>query len=192
MSPRQYRQTARAASVAAMRDAILDAVDVVFLPDPGADFTLEQVAATAETTVPTVLRHFGSKAQLLEAAAQRGLAATQAQRDAVPVGNLRAIARYLSKHYEEVGPMVLRMLAAETNVGGVTELNAAGRTMHRDWVQRVLGDAVGSGTAAERRRRLATLVLVTDVLTWKVLRLEQGLSAADYERCVLELLEAMT
>jgi hypothetical protein len=28
-------------------------------------------------------------------------------------------------------------------------------------------------------------------LTWKVLRLEQGLSRRDYERCVLELLEAL-
>lgn len=191
MSARPYRQGARAASVASTRAAILDAVDGIFLPDPRVDFTLEQVAQRSGTTIQTILRHFGTKGLLLEAAAERGLATSQAGRDAVPVGDLGAIAHYLAEHYEEVGPMVLRLLAAESRADALVAMNVQGREMHRAWVQRVLAPLLVTGPAKQRNRRLAMLIAVTDLLTWKVLRLEQGLSATEYERCVHELLDRM-
>lgn len=191
MSARPYRQTERAASVTATRTAILDAVDAIFLPDPGTAFTLDQVAEQSGVTVQTILRHFGSKSKLLEASAQRGLASTSAGRDDVPVGDLSAIAHYLAQHYESVGPMVLRMLAVESDGDAIAEMNERGRDMHRAWVERVLGPMLSGGSSAARRRRLATLIAVTDLLTWKLLRLEQGLSARDYERCVCDLLERL-
>ena len=191
MSERPYRQTERAASVAATQTAILDAVDAIFLPDPGTAFTLDQVAKQSGATVQTILRHFGSKSKLIEASAQRGFASTRAGRDDVPVADLPAIAHYLAEHYESVGPMVLRMLGAEADGDAIAEMNESGRDMHRAWVERVFGPMLGGGTSAARRRRLATLIAVTDLLTWKLLRLEQGLSARDYERCVRDLLERL-
>lgn len=191
MSARPYRQTERAASVAATRTAILDAVDAIFLPDPGITFTLDQVAEQSGATVQTILRHFGTKAKLLEASAQRGLATTSAGRDAVPVGDLAAIAHYLAQHYERVGPMVLRMLAVESKGDAIADMNERGREMHRAWVKRALGPMLGGDTPAARRRRLTTLIAVTDLLTWKAMRLEQGLSVRDYERCVYDLLERL-
>ncbi len=44
---------------------------------------------------------------------------------------------------------------------------------------------------AEHCRLAAALVAVTDLLTWKVLRREQGLSESEYRRCVEEMLEAL-
>lgn len=178
-------------STEATRAAILDAVDEFFLPNPGGTFSLDEVAARAGTTVQTVLRHFGTKAGLIECASQRGLAKTQAGRDEVPVGDLDAVARYLGGHYEEMAGMVLRMMAVEHQVPEVGRIAREGRDMHRVWVERVLGPLLDSVDGKERRRRLATLIAVTDVLTWKVLRIEQGLSRRDYERCVREWLEAM-
>jgi AcrR family transcriptional regulator len=191
MKRRAYRQQARAASTEENRTAILDAVDALFLPHPGAELLLDEVAEHAGTTVQTVLRHFGSKAGLLEAAARRGLEKAKTGRDQVPAGDLPAIAAYLGRHYEASGAMVLRMLSVEDKVPQVATIAQHGRDMHRAWVERVLAPLVGSVAGRERRRRVAVLVAVTDVLTWKVLRLEQGLSQRDYQHSVLELLEAV-
>jgi AcrR family transcriptional regulator len=191
MKKRAYRQQARAVSTEENRMAILDAVDGLFLPRPGAELLLDAVAEHAGTTVQTVLRHFGTKAGLLEAAARRGLERVKTGRDQVPSGDLPAVAAYLGRHYEESGAMVLRMLAVEDKVPQVAQIAQHGRDMHRAWVERVLAPLIGSLTVRGRRRRVAVLVAVTDVLTWKVLRLEQGLSQHGYQRSVLELLEAI-
>lgn len=171
--------------------AILDACDAVFLPDPGRSFTLEEVAGRAGTTVQTVLRHFGSKSGLMAAAAQRGMAGTQAGRDQVPTGDLRAVALYLGRHYEEVGDMVLGMLTFEAQGPDLASIVERGGEMHRAWVERVLGPLIEGVPPAERPRRVAVLVAVTDLLTWKVLRKEQGLEQHEYQRSVHELLEAL-
>jgi AcrR family transcriptional regulator len=188
---RRYRQDARAASTEATRAAILDAVDEVFLPNPGRPFSLDEVAERAGTTVQTVLRHFATKAGLIEAAARRGLASVQAGRDDVRVGDLDAVVQYLGAHYEEKGAMVLGILAVEHESSEVGRVAQSGRDLHRKWVERVLAPLLDNVDRTQRRRRRAMLIAVTDLLTWKVLRLEQGLNRRDYERCVRELLEGM-
>ena len=191
MNARPYRQGARAASTEATRLAILNACDAVFLPDPGRSFALEEVAGIAGTTVQTVLRHFGSKSGLLAACAERGMAHTQVGRDQVPTGDLGAVAAYLSAHYEEVGDMVLGMLEFEAQGPDLASIAQRGREMHRAWVERVLAPLIHARPLADRPRRLAVLVAVTDLLTWKVLRKEQGLDPNEYQRSVHELLEAI-
>jgi AcrR family transcriptional regulator len=191
MNTRAYRQRARAASTEATRVAILDACDAVFLPDPGRSFTLEEVAGRGGTTVQTVLRHFGSKSGLLAAAAQRNRTIIMAGRDQVPTGDLRGVAQYLGRHYEEVGDMVLGMLAFEAQGPDLASIAERGREMHRAWVERVLEPLIEPMPLADRPRRVAVLVAVTDLLTWKVLRKEQGLEQHEYEHSVHELLEAL-
>lgn len=191
MNTRPYRQQGRAASTAATRKAILDACDAVFLPDPGRSFTLEEVAERADTTVQTVLRHFGSKSALLAAAAGRGMTTTQAGRDQVPTGDLGSVAQYLCRHYEEVGDTVLGMLSFEAQGPDLAAIAEQGREMHRAWVERVLQPLIDRVAPGERSRRVAVLVAVTDLLTWKVLRKEQGLEPDEYQRSVHELLEAL-
>lgn len=171
--------------------AILDACDAVFLPDPGRPFTLEEVAGGAGTTVQTVLRHFGSKSGLLAACAERGMAHTQLERDQVPTGDLGAVAEYLGQHYEEVGDMVLAMLTFEDQGPDHASIAERGREMHRAWVERVLEPLIEQVATDDRPRRVAVLVAVTDLLTWKVLRKEQGLEQHEYQRSVHELLEAL-
>jgi AcrR family transcriptional regulator len=171
--------------------AILDAVDALFLPRPGAELLLDAVAEHAGTTVQTLLRHFGTKAGLLEAAAWRGMDRVKTGRDQVPAGDLPAVAAYLDRHYQESAAMVLRMLAVEDKMPQVGQIAQRGRDMHRAWVERVLAPLIEPLAGRERRRRVAVLVAMTDVLTWKVMRLEQGLSQRDYQRSVLELLEAI-
>jgi AcrR family transcriptional regulator len=189
---RPYRLKARAEGVERTRAAILDAVDELFLPAPGRAFSLEEVAERAGTTVQTVLRHFGTKAGLLEAASLRGLAEVRSGRNMVPAGNIGAVAGYLGRHYEADGPTVLSFLAVEAQVPEVAAITERGREMHRAWVERVLSPFLEKVDATEQARRLATYVAITDLLTWKVLRLEQGLTREEYVETVRELLEALS
>ena len=188
---RGYRQSARAAVVATTRDRILDATDGLFLGEVGAGFTLEQVAAGAGTTVPTVLRHFGSKDGLIAAGAARYRAGLQAERDDVATGDLPGVVAYLDEHYEHTGPGHLRLLALEESSPAVADVLAEGRTLHREWVGRVLAPLLDGVPDTERSRRMALLVVATDLLTWRVLRLEQGLERPDYRAAVLDLLHAL-
>jgi hypothetical protein len=142
--------------------------------------------------VQTVLRHFSTKAGLLEAASLRGLAEVRSGRDAVPTGDIKAVALYLGGHYEADEPTVLSFLAVEAQVPEVAAITARGRQMHRAWVERVLSPFLAKVPAAERGRRLAAYVAITDLLTWKVLRLEQGLTREGYAKTVEELLEALS
>ncbi len=173
------------------RDRILDATDVLFLGEAGAGFTLEQVAAGAGTTVPTVLRHFGSKDGLIAAGAARYRAGLQAERDGVATGDLPGIAAYLDEHYEQTGRAHLRLLALEETSSAVADLLAQGRVLHRGWVVRVLSPLLAGVPDEERGRRVALLVVATDLLTWRVLRLEQGLGRPAYRAAVLDLLHAL-
>jgi AcrR family transcriptional regulator len=191
MKLRPYRQQARALATEETRTAILDAVDALFLPQPGRPLSLDQVAARAATTVQTVIRHFGSKAGLLEAAARRGLARVKADRDAVPAGDLPAIARYLARHYEEDCKTVLGMLAVEHEFPEIAKIVERGRALHRAWIGRVFAATLEACDPKEGARRLACLVAITDILTWKVMRLDQGLTQRDYERSVRDLMEAL-
>jgi AcrR family transcriptional regulator len=190
MKARAYLQVARAISTEETRTAILDAVDAIFLSHPGRTLSLEEVAERAGTTVQTVLRHFGSKAGLFEAAARRGFEKVRSGRDGVPAGDLEAVVAYLARHYEEMGPIVLRMRAVEHEVPEVARIVQRGRDLHRAWVDRVLAPLLKRTKGPERRRRLAMLIGATDVLMWNILRMEQGLSQRDYQRSVRELLEA--
>jgi AcrR family transcriptional regulator len=153
--------------------------------------SLDAVAERANTTVQTLLRHFGSKAGLFEAAARRGFDKVKSGREEVPAGDLEAVVSYLARHYEETGPMVLRMLAVEQDVPEVARIVHRGRELHRAWVVRVLAPLLNSTQGPNHRRRLATLVAATDVLMWKLLRIEQKLGQRDYQRCLLDLMEAL-
>ena len=63
--------------------------------------------------------------------------------------------------------------------GKVTDL---GRAMHRQWVRESLTPSVADEAL------LDLLVVATDVYTWKLLRLDLGLSRADVEGALVELI----
>ena len=191
MARRSYQQRARADTSAALHTAILDAFDEIFLPDPARVFTLDEVAERASTTVQTILRHFGTKGGLIEAAARRGLVQSQAGRDKVPAGDITAIIEYLAGHYESIAPTMLAMLAFEVHVPEVARIETEGREMHRIWIERVFAPLLHDIPPREYRRRVATLIAVTSLSTWKVLRMEQGINRRDYQRTIRDLIGAI-
>ena len=123
-------------------------------------------------------------------AAERESSRVSEERDA-PVGDVPAAVAVLVDHYERTGDRVIRMLAEEERVPGLRDIADYGRAMHRDWCARTFAPALDGLTRQERGRRLAQLVAVCDVYTWKLLRRDAGLSRRQTELAMVELLNPM-
>ncbi len=172
MSTRSYQQVARADATAQTRRLILEAaIDRFYAGEY--DVSLDRIAAAAGVTTRTLLRHFGSKENLVEAAITAGSATVEAERAAKP-GDTEAFVRALVDHYETNGDRVLAMLAAEDRYPLVHQVAESGRRQHAAMVERAFAaDLEGIGGA--RDVRAALLVTVTDVYTWALLRRRRGL-----------------
>lgn len=182
----------RDAAAQATTDAILAAAADLFWDSPGADLSLEAVAQRAGVTVRTVLRKFGSKEGLLGAAAQREARLVADQRATAFPGDLDDTVSVLLDHYEQYGTKVLRLLAAELSSGALKAIADQGRALHHTWCQTMFGPWLQELQEADRRRRLAQFVAVCDVQTWRLLRLDAGLSRSDTHIALLEILTPLT
>lgn len=182
---------ARAESAAATRERILDAAVEVFWELPTNQVSLEEVARRAGVTVQTLIRRFGGREGLLMAAGEREAERVRQQREQAAVGDVHGAVRVLVDHYEELGERVLRMLSEEQRVPGLREIADRGRALQRQWCARVFAPALAGRSGIERDRRLAQLVAVCDVYTWRLLRLDCGLSRRQTELALIELLQPM-
>jgi AcrR family transcriptional regulator len=188
---RRYRMTARAEATAATRERILQAAIAVFWERPLLDIPLEEVARRAGVSLPTVIRHFSDTVGLFAAASKREYERVSHQRDQAPVGDVRAAVRVLVDHYEELGDAVLRLLAGEHHLPELREVADRGRAYHAAWCERVFAPALHGLEGEAYSRRLAEFVAVTDVFMWQVLRRDRGLSRAQTELALNELIESL-
>jgi AcrR family transcriptional regulator len=180
--PRVYTQTARAETVAATRQRIVEATVTAFSQLP--EVTLTDVAARAEVTVQTVLRHFGNRDALI-AEAMSALAAERTS----PTGDPPRAIRALYDQYERRGDANIRLLGKEDADPHVKRLMDRGRAMHREWVEQVFAQALDACPAADRDVLLDLLIVATDVYTWKLLRRDHGLSRRLAESRARQLVE---
>ena len=179
--------TTRADAAEATTERILDAVTELFWERPTDQVVLREVAERAGVTVQTVLRKYAGKEALLAAAADRAMSRTEAER-AVPPGDVETAIEVLLGHYEETGAKVLRLLAEEQGSPTLAAYAERGRALHRDWCATVFAPTLAPLTGVARARRLAQLVAVCDVYTWKLLRLDAGLSRRQTRIALHELL----
>ena len=192
---REYRMVARADAATATRERIIDATGALFWNSIGSglslDFSLEEVASGAGTTVQTVLRHFGSKEHLIEAAMRSGGERISQERALAPVGDVPGAVGNLVGHYERHGDLVMRMLAEEHRSPALREVIEGGRQIHHGWVTRTFAPQLGRLRGAARKRRMAQLVTVCDVYTWKLLRRDMKLGPRQVEAALIELIEGL-
>src|SRR5690349_10122076 len=98
---RTYRMRARAEMTEQTRRGIQDSLIALFMERWLDQVSLADVAARAGVTVQTVLRHFGSKDGLIEAAGDAMRRQVEAQRGQAPVGDVAGAVKNLFDHYEE-------------------------------------------------------------------------------------------
>jgi AcrR family transcriptional regulator len=183
-APRPYRMSARADAAAATRRSIEKAFLEAFAARPYTELTLDLLAAQAGVSAQTVIRQFGSKDGLFAAVARHLATRVAAEREAAPAGDIPAAMRQLVAHYEELGDVVVRLLAEEDRLPALREMADGGRAIHYDWVERVFGP----GLTARRR---AQLVALTDVYVWKLLRRDQRLGRRATEEAMTEMVVAL-
>jgi len=155
------------------------------------DLTLEDVAVRAGVTVQTVLRRYGSKAGLIQAAGESLYQQVSSQRNQAPAGDITGAVANLMDHYEAVGDLTIRTLAQEQRHEALYSFAERGRALHRAWVETAFSPLLNGLSAGERVDMLAKLVVVTDLYVWKLLRRDMGFEREQTERYVAEMVSAV-
>jgi AcrR family transcriptional regulator len=186
--PRPYRMRARAEATAETRGRILRAVLDLHVERFHDQITLEAVARRAGVTVQTILRHFGTRDHLITAAAEQATSEVLVQRNAAPVGNVDGAVENLLDHYEGWGRSALRLLAQEERVPQLREIADGGRAAHYAWVERTFGPFLAETSDPLLRPKLIAL---TDVFTWKLLRLDLGLDRTGTASALASMIRAV-
>jgi AcrR family transcriptional regulator len=185
---RPYTMTTRARAVEETRGRIIDACVALHGERPVTDIGLDDIAARAEVSVQTVLRHFGSRAGLEEASFEQAQQAVADERR-TPVGDVASAVHVIVAHYERRGDMAMLMLAQEGHQELMARITEQGKAMHRTWVEDVFAPFLDEADDAEALTDL--LVVATDVYTWKLLRRDRRLGRDRTERRMRHLVDAL-
>jgi AcrR family transcriptional regulator len=175
---REYKQDARAEQARANAQSVLDAaVKRLRKARRVATITLEEIAADAGVTVRTILRQFGSKEGIMEAAfLEVGRQIETARQKTMP-GDVEGALAALLGQYEVEGDLNARVVAEEHEIPILHKLLEFARKSHRAWLVEVFGPRLGHLPAADREPRITALYAATEVQLWKVLRRDLHQSA---------------
>ncbi|HEY8320450.1 MAG TPA: helix-turn-helix domain-containing protein [Candidatus Baltobacteraceae bacterium] len=182
---RRYSMAGRAATAQATRERIRTAAAELYRERSIADFTLDDVARRAGTTVKTVLRAFGSKEDLVMAALTTLARSGIPTKPAVP-GDVAAAVREIFDIYETVGDLVIARLSDERRLPALKASLDEGRAGHREWVARAFEPFIQADAGL-----LEMLDVITDVYVWKLLRRDRQLERAAAESIMLAMLRAV-
>lgn len=185
---RTYTQRARADATAETRQRILAAVIALAEERFTLEIVLADVADRVGVSVQTVLRHFGSRDGLFDAARQFRLT-TELQERAAPVGDVPAAVSVIARTYENGGDWMLAILAQEHSDQAARQVVGRGREVHRNWVCEVFAPQLARSADPDALTDL--LVVATDLYTWKLLRRDAGLDRTTTEERMLRLTRAL-
>jgi AcrR family transcriptional regulator len=188
---RRYQMAARARTAAATRSSIAGAWLALSHELDYDEIMLDVVAARAGVTVQTVIRHFGSKEELFITVAREVAAEEEARRAESPIGDVARAVQAVVGHYERIGDIVLRLLGQENRFPAIREMTDEGRRIHYEWIERAFAPFLADSKGAERHRRRAQLIALTDVYTWKLLRRDLGLSRRQTQAAMAEMVNAL-
>jgi len=148
------------------------------------EITLDDVAARAGVTTRTVIRRFGGREGLVQAAFAEASAEVQARLDETPAGDIGDAIEAVFEDYERNGDALIMTLAQEGQHAELFRpLLDEGRRSHAQWIERVF--------APRDRLHAAQLIAVTDVYVWKLLRRDLGLSRARAKKAMAEMVRRL-
>jgi AcrR family transcriptional regulator len=182
--------SARAESAAATGERLLAAAWRQFGSRPYEEVLLRDVAAEAGVTQQTLHARFGTKEGLFTAAYAWFGSQELVERPAAATTDVAGAIAQLYARYEQHGDAVVRMLSQEERIPAVRRMTDAGRMYHRHWVATTFAPLLADVRGQARERRLAAIVLATDVLAWKLLRRDLRIERAQAERIVAEMVGA--
>lgn len=175
MQKRPYRQTLRAATAERTSRKIFAAAAGLFRDRPFADVTVQAVADRAGVSLQTVLRKFGSKEALYEAAAKSLSADVMSSRVPARTADVRAAVEALVASYERMGDLGWRGLTQEDQFPFVRDMMSGARDAHRAWIESTFAHVLPRRAGPERVRRVLLLFAATDFYVWKLFRRDLAL-----------------
>jgi AcrR family transcriptional regulator len=150
-----------------------------------------QVARESGIGIATVVRQFETKERLFAAASTAAKHALEAETVQTVPNDPAAAVRSALHNYERYGDAIVGLIAQEQRMPQIRALIRHGRNEHRAWVLRVFASVLGRRRGKHRQVRFAQLMASTDVMMWKLLRRDLGLSRRETERAMLEIVEAL-
>lgn len=188
---RTYRMKARAEAARETERRILEAAFEAFFHEYYDLVTLGKIAAEAGVTDKTVLRKFGSKEELLSAVVMELGFRFRGPRGGASPGEYRQAIVESVEANEQMGREVLHVLAQEDRTPALRRATEMGRANHRAVTAEVFGPWLPAEDHPDYDRLLAPFVVILDVFTWRLLRLDQGLSREETERVLVEMVEGL-
>lgn len=175
MNTRTYDMTKRAETSEDTRLRIVHGARVLFAKLWYDEMTLAGIAREAGVSHQTVLNHFGSKDGVIAAVTDQ-IDAEIAEREAEPdPGDTEAAIRILLDRYEEIGLENVRLVVQEHRAPALHASLEKARAHHRVWVETAFAHSLPQ-RGAERTRKIAALLAVTEVMAWKAIRHDYGFS----------------
>jgi AcrR family transcriptional regulator len=187
---RAYHQTVRAEAVEQTRLRVVDAFIACARERWFDEITLDEVAHRAGVNVRTVIRQFGGKEGLVEGFVEYRAPDLAARGHAEPV-DLDVYLERLFARYEEMGDLVIRLLAQEHRYPAVVPLLRARRDNHRDAAAAAFQPWLARLPAAKRLRALEALAAASDIYVWKLLRRDMVAGPAAAKATMRLMLEAI-
>jgi len=192
MAVRAYRQDARAQQTQANADRVVHtAVSLVKKTERTADITLEDISKGSGVTVRTILRRFGSRDGVLEAAFAEIKTEFRSYRAPTTPGDVDAAVRALLDQYERIGDLNIRALEQEHQLPLLHRALTAARRSHREWLQHTFGPQLSQLAPREHDHRVTSLYAATDVYLWKLLRRDLGLDRDQTEAAFTRLVHGV-
>jgi AcrR family transcriptional regulator len=181
---------ARAQATAATRERLLAAAWRHFATRPYEEVLLREIAAEAAVTAQTLHLHFGAKDQLLIDAYRWFGKQEISERPPTPTSDIQEAIRLLFDRYEKHGSAILRMLSQAERIPAIHRMTDAGRAYHSHWCGETFKPLLSGLSGQAREDRLAKILLATDLLAWRVLRLDLKLPRERAERVVADIVRA--
>jgi len=191
-TPRRYRQKVRARQTLENGDRIIDsAVRLIKTTRRTADITLDDVSRESGLAVRTILRRFGSRDGVLEAAFAQIKTEFEGLRAPTPAGDLDRALTSLLNQYERIGDLNLRALAQEDQLPLLHRALTDARRIHRAWLEEVFAPDLIGLPRGEREARCIALYAATDVYLWKLLRRDLNLDRRRTEEAFRRLVRGV-
>jgi AcrR family transcriptional regulator len=180
--------TNRGSEQAGTKRRIAEAALELFKTRDYDDVSLNEIARAAGVSHQTVVNHFESKAGVLPACAEVFSEQVAALELDVTPGDPVSVVHVTCARYEHTGDANARWADTATRVPGLEPLIARGRDNFQRWLLEVVGELLpGDDEPQERGRVLLGVYAALEVHTWRVLRRDLGLSQAETERQLTDL-----
>lgn len=190
MKTRRYVMTDRADTVEETRQRIIRCARTLFGERWYDDVTLGQIADASGVSHQTVLNHFTSKEGVFSAVLEAAWAEAVERDSRAKPGDTSAAIRQLIDRYEHMGLENARFVVQEHRSPALHEILERARAQHRDWVEQTFAGCLAP-SGRERARKIAALILATEVMAWKAVRHDYGFSKADTLAAMTSVIEGI-